>query len=509
MKNINSELDLKEINNSYKYLYRDFDSGKVIITDNNNNKFQTDIFGRRLKNFLPDISGMLSGKNRLLSLKMLNSKSLNDMPINTTKNLNHEKKSLYNRYIPGLNKIDGYNFISKPISLPFYNEDNSLLSDKFKNKLNFNLRKYYSTENHKILKNNKFPISYMNKGLGDEQLKKRDEEKIMNLINKSIEQIKEENKIKLNSVEKNPKYIALTRFKKRISDNNRSSLYLKYDEASSQIKGKYNIIKNVIKNRINEIKKKENIFERKKEEYLQKYIRSHRSNILFDFPKKRYNIKDLIIGPDKLNDLCQSKDFSIGRTIKMDFGNTNENNNQKEYIDINKNSENKTELTQNLKINNLLPKIVRRLRSGNNSHLYQDTETAETNINNSDIALARNKSLDELSFLSKENEKREIKINPKYKLRSLKSVKTNAEIERELLKGIQKEIPEEINKIEKNSGKIELKTEGQLYKENLELLKLTNKKYFEMRKNKEEYEIFLLKKKLENKKKISIVLNPK
>ena len=51
--------------------------------------------------------------------------------------------------------------------------------------------------------------------------------------------------------------------------------------------------------------------------------------------------------------------------------------------------------------------------------------------------------------------------------RSLHFFENNAEIEKELLKGIQLEPPQEINKIEKYNGKVTLKTEGQLYKENL------------------------------------------
>ena len=507
MKNLNTELDLNDVNNAYKYLYRDSDTGKIIITDYNNNKHQTDIFGRRLKRFLPNISGMLSGTDRLLTLKMINSKSVENISGNSITNINNEKKGLYSKYIPGIKRIDGYSYMPKPISFPFYNEDNSLLPDKIKNKLNINLRKYYSNSNYKILKNNNFKISYMNKGLEEDQLKKSDEKKLMTLINRNIAQLKEENKIKLNSIDKNPKYIALTKFKKRISDNNKNSMYLKFDEAPLEIKDKYNIIRNVIKNRINEIRKQKDLFERKKSEYLQNYIRSKRSNILFDIPKKKYNIKDFIIGPDKLNDICQSKDFSIGRTINMDFGNIKEINKQKENNDINKSNEIKTELIQNLKINNILPKIVKRISSGNNSHLY--TETAETNINNSDIPLARNKSYDELSIISKENEKIDFKKKKKIKLRSMKSVKSNAEIERELLKGIKMEQPKEINKIEKYTGKVTLKTEGQLYKENLELLKLTNRRQYEMIKHKDEYDLLLLKKKLENKRKITLVQNSK
>ena len=477
MKNLNTELDLNDVNNTYKYLYRDSDTGKIIITDYNNNKHQTDIFGRRLKRFLPNISGMLSGTDRLLTLKMINSKSVENISGNSITNINNEKKGLYIKYIPGIKRIDGYSHMPKPISFPFYNEDNN------------------------------FKISYINKGLEEVQLKKSDEKKLMTLINRNIDQLKEENKIKLNSIDKNPKYIALTKFKKRISDNNKNSMYLKFDEAPLEIKDKYNIIRNVIKNRINEIRKQKDLFERKKSEYLQKYIRSKRSNILFDIPKKKYNIKDFIIGPDKLNDICQSKDFSIGRTINMDFGNIKEINKQKENNDINKSNEIKTELIQNLKINKILPKIVKRISSGNNSHLY--TETAETNINNSDIPLARNKSYDELSIISKENEKIDFKKKKKIKLRSMKSVKSNAEIERELLKGIKMEQPKEINKIEKYTGKVTLKTEGQLYKENLELLKLTNRRQYEMIKHKDEYDLLLLKKKLENKRKITLVQNSK
>ena len=102
MKDLNTELDLNDVNNAYKYLYRDSDTGKIIITDYNNNKHQTDIFGRRLKRFLPNISGMLSGTDRLLTLKMINSKSVENISGNSIANINNEKKGLYSKYIPGI-----------------------------------------------------------------------------------------------------------------------------------------------------------------------------------------------------------------------------------------------------------------------------------------------------------------------------------------------------------------------------------------------------------------------
>jgi hypothetical protein len=196
----------------------------------------------------------------------------------------------------------------------------------------------------------------------------------------------------------------------------------------------------------------------------------------------------------------------------MEFGNEKEKNNLKK-------EENKIEYeiktettTQNTQLNEMLPKLVKRIKSGNKSNLYIDTDTAETNthLNRNNSALERNKSYDELSFISRETEKKENKKKEKINLRSLKFFKNNAEIEKELLKGIKLETPkEEINTVKKFQTKAVLKTEGQLYKENLELLKLVNKRQYEIQKQREEYDLFILKKKLGNKKNLSLVMNNK
>ena len=395
MNNINTEFHSNENNNIYKYLYKDTDTGKILITDYNNNSHETDIFGRRLRNFLPNITGMLSGTNRLnMSMKMNSSKSENNMPENRNLIFGSNNRKVYYNYFPGIKKIDGYSFIPKPISVPFYNDDKSLLPDKVKNKLNDNLKRYYSQNNEKILKNNNFRLSYLNKDLTDNQGKIKDEKKLIKIINKSLEELKEENKIKLNSVEKNPKYIALNRFKKSILDNNEKSVYSNFKEAPIEIKNKYNIIQNIIKNRISEIKKKENLVIKKEKEYLNKYIKSKKKP-LFEIHKNKYDIKNIIIGPDKLNNICKSKDFSIGRTIKMEFGNEKEKEkNILKTEDNNIEKENKPEITQNAKLNEMLPKLAKRINSGNKSNLYIDTDTAETNthLNRNNSALERNKS---------------------------------------------------------------------------------------------------------------------
>ena len=55
--------------------------------------------------------------------------------------------------------------------------------------------------------------------MNSNQVKIKDENKLMSVISKGIEELKEESIIKLNSIEKNPNYIALNRLRKKILEN--------------------------------------------------------------------------------------------------------------------------------------------------------------------------------------------------------------------------------------------------------------------------------------------------
>ena len=79
----------------------------------------------------------------------------------------------------------------------------------------------------------------------------------------------------------------------------------------------------------------------------------------------------------------------------MEFGNEKEKEkNILKTEDNNIEKENKPEITQNAKLNEMLPKLAKRINSGNKSNLYIDTDTAETNthLNRNNSALERNKS---------------------------------------------------------------------------------------------------------------------
>ena len=191
MHNLATESEITPNNyNSFKYLYKDYDTGKMMVTDNNNYKYESDIYGRKLKSFLPKISGILTGSNRS-KIKMNISKSLNNISKNGVNSIN----SINNINLL-VSVVSSQYFLSKPISTPFYNEENANpLFKKIKNKLSQNLSLFYNKENNKFQKNNEFRISYLNKNISNNNngnsLDKKDEDKIILLINKSIDELKQ------------------------------------------------------------------------------------------------------------------------------------------------------------------------------------------------------------------------------------------------------------------------------------------------------------------------------
>ena len=333
--------------------------------------------------------------------------------------------------------------------------------------------------------------------------------------------------MKLNSIGKNQNYVALNQFKKRILLSKRNEI--KYNDAPNEIKNQFKIIKNIIENKNNLSNRNNNLNNKNEKKYMNRNLNNiinrynklkgkssssielikEKSNKKINYFNKNNTDKDIIIGPDKLNNIFRSKDFSIGRSINMDFGNFSYERREKKpsqnnYINIS-NEDNKSNDSMNI-----LPKISNNLIIKKNSKenlFYQDKDTAETvsnmNRNNTEIRIIDEKiEDDELSFISRENETEN--INNKVKktnVRTLKFMNKNYQQEKELLEGIKLETPREEVKIPFLRRKIILKNEGQLYRENLALLKLTNPEKYKLLEQKEEYDKKLLIKKLENSRK--------
>jgi hypothetical protein len=221
------------------------------------------------------------------------------------------------------------------------------------------------------------------------------------------------------------------------------------------------------------------------------------------------NTRNNIAGPDKLNNIFKSKDFALGRSIKMDFGSFSYEDKDKILSLESKNNTDEKEAIEdigekedgiyNSESKNVLPRISNLSNIPNSNLNYQDKDTAETisnmNRNKTEIMAIDEKSeRDELSFISRENEK-ENKNNKKTNIKTFKNVKKNCDHERLLLEGLEYEPPrEEIVLNQKRN--VVLKDNGQLYRENLALLQLTNPKKFESIRKKDEYDMKLLIKKL-------------
>ena len=97
-----------------------------------------------------------------------------------------------------------------------------------------------------------------------------------------------------------------------------------------------------------------------------------------------------------------------------------------------------------------------------------------------------------------ENQKKYEKENNMI-VKSIKRINDKSEHNNKLLKGYMEKEIEEVKLFQK-PGILRLKTDGDLYKENLNLLKRTNKKAFMLQEQKDLYDLKLLKKKLQNQK---------
>lgn len=493
--NFNTENESSKTTN--KQIYQDSNTGKIFMIDENNNKNEINKLGRQKTFFLPEITGVLSGAERkkVDLFKTQNNSIFSSNNKKTYENISsyfHSKRPI--NYYPKINRLDGFSFLPRPISLPFYNIPDYEIKNKLKSKINKETKKYYFESNNNLNINNKTILSYITKDLNEYNIGEKDKEKLINLINKNIDDIKEEYKIKLNAIEKDPNYIALIQFKKKLLLSTKNLNNTNISEAPKEIKNKFQIIKNVIKN--NSVNRK-NLINKKEKQY--KYFKKN-SKSNYKYAKIRnYKKNDLVIGPDKLNDICKSKDLSIGRLIKMDFGNfsyeeiSQEKNNN---TDIHKeeNNENQTMylLTKSSNNNN---NIINRKSKENIFFLEKDTAETVTNMirNNTDINVIGEKiEDDELSFISRDCGE-DIKKNNN--ICKLKCIKKNYQQEKELLKGINKESHKE--KIFMKPTKKILKNNGQLYREDLALLKITNPHKFYLWEKEEEHYKKLLNKKIE------------
>jgi len=505
-----NKVDEENKNPVYKNICYEMDSNKLMINDSENNHYLCDIFGRKRIKFLPNITGSinrykyqnLSQGNNLSYFQSTSyfspmNKSKKNSGLSTFSNTLNKKQINYH---PTTRKFEGYSKFPRPVGPPFINVPDYDIKEKNKRKIIDQLNSYFddaSAKNDIIRKNENKGVSFLTGDLNQYDLIKHDTELSLKLIKNTLNNYREEYKLKLNIMHKDPNVKALNQYKKNLLLNKNSKIIngRVLDEPCEKIKKNYKIIQSIVN-------KSGLSFDKKNDKFLNNVINKiqyNRKNKTISKYGNKYNCKNISIisGPDCLNELHKSKDFTIGRLIQMDFGLSSEKKNNLTINDSKK-----------------LPDISKKdviISRNNESIIRMDDEYKETeetvcndshmNLKTSDNAY-RKKTLDEkindneLSFISymSENEKKYEKENNK-NIKSIKTINDKVDHCNRLLAGYQEKerIPQTIFP---KSRILKLKSNGDLYRENINLLRLTNKEAFRIQEQKDLYDLKMLEKKI-------------
>ena len=470
----------KKEHNYIKNLCYDIDSGKITINDSENNKYKSDIFGRKRPKFLPNITGI---RNRYINYEKSRQKHLLDLKINSYKSVNNtfDNNKKDSNYTPTIRKFEGYSKFPRPKGPPFLNIPPYELKENQKRKVIEDLNNYFnedlSVKNDIIRKNENKGLSYLTRTLNEYDIMKNDTKKLQKLIKNNLEEIKLKYQLKQNLYKKDNIVKALNQFNIKLSENKNSKTINGriLNEPHDKIKRYFKIINTMIKNKKNYSQDKT---------YIKRKI-------------NKLNIK--LISEDNNKDIInnnKNKDFTLGKIIKLDFGISIEKEklpeikNNIEEKEENKDEEIKVEINDE---NNIINNSV------DNNDIHNENNNIDNNENNKEENIQEEKIRDnEISFISdlSENGKKYYKKND-LKIKSINRINNKTENENKLLEGYIEE-PIEETKIFQKQRPIRLKTEGDLYMDNINLLKLTNKTAFLIQEKKDLYDLQLLKKKIRN-----------
>ena len=475
---------MEENNNNYNLIKKeepiiknicyDDQTGNIILIDNKGNSFLCDIFGRKKLKFFPWISGNVNAIDRKnYSLTSRNAKSNKflteiDSSINKT-----TKETKYIDYFPSTRKFEGYNIFPRPIVPPYSNLPSQEKIEKNRTIINKCLSTYFTNDKNKnyvIKKNENKGLSFLTKDLNEYDTLKYNGEKLLKVIDETFEAYNEKYKYKLNDLKKDPTIKALTKFRNSILQNKEITIIngKKLKEYNPQIKEKYNIIHNTLKKEtlINDISNRRNNYKLKNCNTFSKIkkIQKLKINQLLN---KNNNI-------DKLNSICNSsRDLTLGKKIKMNFG----------IFSYEEEAKKKKERLKN---------IEEYLNKKENKKMVKNEINDKKDKEKGDIDEQKE---DDISFISIISDKEKNKKFNKYNIKGMNKLNIMNENEKNMLKGFM----HDERKKEKVFVKIlkpKLKSNGQHFIKDIELLKKTNPIVFQIEEKKEERNLKLLEKKM-------------
>lgn len=230
-----------------KQICFDNDTGRLILSDSENNHYLCDIYGHRQKCFFPYISGSINGEQRIKQ---------NLMTSLTSKSHHHQGLS----YLPTIKKFEGYSKFPRPLVPPFSNIPEYDFSSFSKQNLIFALKKYFSinkAHHYLSISNDNKGIDYYTCDLNQFDSTQEDTIRLLQLIEETFEKYREIYKYKLNVMHKAPVIKALIHFKQVLLDNKDMKIVngRKLNEPGEQIK-ELNMCVNKLINKKGLIKKR-------------------------------------------------------------------------------------------------------------------------------------------------------------------------------------------------------------------------------------------------------------
>ena len=430
------------------------DNGRLILSDSENNHYLCDIYGNEKTKFLPNITGYASFHSRNNIILKNNNFRTNNSEI---------KKNNFIDYFPIIYKFKGYSKFPRPIVPPFSNITKIDFSEKKQNKLIEILKKYYSNNKVKeyFKKNDKNNnLDYLTCDLNTFDLKKNDGIKLMKIVIETINYYKKKNETFVNNDEIHI-INALKHFKKILEENKDMRIINgnKIKNPSNDIKEKYDLINQLIN---------KNAFKNKK------YKSSN--NIFRDTFNYKKNIKKNLFNTTFQNH------FKSNSYIKFQSRNKDiENNNNIKFNTLKVEIDNKNN-DKEKNIFNVSTKECFYSTKGTINKLDISEKNNNNDIKN-EISILSIRSKNEIKY-ENENNKR-IKGNDFY----LK--KCNQELK--YINGFKKIIPKSRPIFQKFSN-LNLKTNGDLFIDNINLLKKTNSIAFEIQKEQEMFDYKMLEK---------------
>ena len=492
------------------------DTGKFYLIDYKNNIFQCNLYGEKLNQFKIDTTGISSYKERLKD------------------NLINEIKFNYNPseyYHPNSIKFEGYSQFPRPLSLPFVNEikNPQKMIDEIKKENRFKYSKP-SILNLKIpIKDNSCILEYITSRVSEKATFEKEKKIKFYLIKIIDDYIKEkclENKYNIDFEKTDHNIRTLKNFKNLLKINlNKGQVNGKnYNFPDKNFETNYNITKKVIlKNG---------------------YRNAHYvpENVNFDLYKKLYSVpgvgsEDNIFKPKNIHKLYNkinkenSKNYDNNNYLKTDsefnktyntgmfsFNQKNLTNSKNVKFNLNDNNN-----SQNSNLNNITNNNDNSLGNTQSNFYnvtknnFRSTTTTGFNLTKSNLKQTDNNntnSENNLSFLSNDsldeniNKKLRFASQRKKYLKTLSDVKNISEYENKMLQGFQ--IPEiQDQRIFLKNVRPKLKTPGEIFMKEIELLKKVNPLAFKKEEEKEIFDKKVFEKKKKNKQIYERVLHNK